>query len=327
MESKFDFTKRTINEFETWIANIKVARTVLFLQQHHTWSPDYKLFTGDNHFELQKAMRDYHVNHNGWMDIGQHFTIFPDGAILTGRSLERSPACILGNNANAICIENLGNFDAGKDVMTPEQKSSILRATAAICKKFSIPVNSDKNVYHHWFNLNTGERNNGTSNNKSCPGTNFFGGNKVENCQNNFLPMVLNELNAYINTDTSSILHYAAVTADSLNIRQEPLRKANRVADREAATLGAILRVYNIQNGWFKISSSESHWVSGKFTLKVMRATINTDTLNVRNGPGTNFSKIGSFRQGDEIFIFGEKDGWNKIGMEEKWVKKEFLNF
>jgi len=149
----------------------------------------------------------------------------------------------------------------------------------------------------------------------------------VENCQNNFLPMVLNELNAYINTDTSSILHYAAVTADSLNIRQEPLRKANRVADREAATLGAILRVYNIQNGWFKISSSESHWVSGKFTLKVMRATINTDTLNVRNGPGTNFSKIGSFRQGDEIFIFGEKDGWNKIGMEEKWVKKEFLNF
>jgi len=84
MESKFDFTKRTINEFETWIANIKVARTVLFLQQHHTWSPDYKLFTGDNHFELQKAMRDYHVNHNGWMDIGQHFTIFPDGAILTG---------------------------------------------------------------------------------------------------------------------------------------------------------------------------------------------------------------------------------------------------
>ncbi|HXR81676.1 MAG TPA: SH3 domain-containing protein, partial [Saprospiraceae bacterium] len=108
---------------------------------------------------------------------------------------------------------------------------------------------------------------------------------------------------------------------------QEPLRSANRVTDREAATLGAVLRVYKIQNGWFKISSTESHWVSGKFTLKVMRATINTDTLNVRNGPGTNFSKIGSFRQGDEIFIFGEKDGWNKIGMEEKWVKKEFLNF
>jgi len=47
----------------------------------------------------------------------------------------------------------------------------------------------------------------------------------------------------------------------------------------------------------------------------------------VRNGPGTNFSKIGSFRQGDEIFIFGVKYGWNKIGMEDKCVNKEFLNF
>ena len=62
-------------------------------------------------------MKAYHVTYNGWNDIGQHFTIFPDGLILTGRSLEKSPACIYGQNANAICIENLGNFDLGGDQM------------------------------------------------------------------------------------------------------------------------------------------------------------------------------------------------------------------
>jgi len=66
-ETKFYFTKRTIDKFETWTANFKLACTVLFLQQHHTWGPDYNLFTGNNHFEMQKAMRDYHINHNGWM--------------------------------------------------------------------------------------------------------------------------------------------------------------------------------------------------------------------------------------------------------------------
>ena len=190
MTTKSGFTKLSISEFEQWIANLKVAKTILYIQQHHTWNPSYISFKNDNHFELQLAMKNYHVNNHGWMDIGQHFTTFPDGSILTGRSLEQTPACIFGFNANAICIENLGNFDLGKDTMTAAHKETIVRITAALCKKFNIPVNSNKIVYHHWFNQLTGERNNGIENNKSCPGTLFFGGNSVADCQQNFLPLV-----------------------------------------------------------------------------------------------------------------------------------------
>lgn len=327
METKFDFTKRSISEFENWIANFKVARTVLYLQQHHTWSPNYTLFDGNNHFELQKSMKDYHVHHNGWMDIGQHFTIFPDGSIITGRSLEVSPACILGNNANAICIENLGNFDIDKDVMTTQQRDGIIRATAAICKKFSIPVNTDKIVYHHWFNLSTGERNNGTQNNKSCPGTNFFGGNTVEACQANFLPLVLEALNGDIETDTSSILKYVTVTSDTLNIRKQPKYNSDKVPDREPATFGAVLRVYQVKNGWLKISDSKNHWVSERYTREVIRAAVNADALNVRNGPGKEFMKVSSLKKGEEVFIFGQQDDWCQVSMEDKWVKASFLDF
>lgn len=327
METKYGFTKMTIGEFETWMANTRVARTVLYLQQHHTYIPSYQQFTGNNHFDIQKGMKDHHVGSNGWMDIGQHFSIFPDGTVLTGRSLELSPACILGNNTNAICIENVGDFDSGKDVMTVAQKDAIIKATAAICKKFSIAVNTDKIVYHHWFNLSTGERNNGTGVNKSCPGTGFFGGNKVADCQNNFIPLINLVLAGGSIPILPTILKYVIVTANTLNIRTGAGSTFPKASDRTPALLGAILRVYEEQTDWYRISSSQQHWVSSRYTDEVEKATVNANTLNVRSGPGTNFPKIGSYLQNQELFVIQKQNGWCKISLESKWVKEDFLDF
>nr|WP_276898099.1 SH3 domain-containing protein [Pedobacter kyonggii] len=326
MTSKLGFTKMDLQEFETWISNLRVARTILHIQEHHTWSPSYINFKGNNHFDLQQGMKSYHVSHNGWMDIGQHFTTFPDGTILTGRSLENTPACILGFNTNAICIENLGDFDTGKDLMTIEHTNTIVRITAALCKKFGIAVNSDNVVYHHWFNLTTGVRNNGTGNNKTCPGTSFFGGNKVENCNQNFLPLVSAALNGAVPQPAQNIIKYVAVTADSLNIREDANAQSKKIRGIEPATLGAILRIYEEKNGWYKISASQQHWVNGSFTKIVTRATVNATTLNVRSGPGTNFPKVSALTKNQEVFIVEESNGWCKISSDNKWVKKEFLN-
>ena len=58
--------------------------------------------------------------------IAQHFTIFPNGKIVTGRSLANTTAIgIRGWNYNKICIEIYGNFDHGQDVMTNEQKQAV----------------------------------------------------------------------------------------------------------------------------------------------------------------------------------------------------------
>ncbi|HMP30820.1 MAG TPA: peptidoglycan recognition family protein [Saprospiraceae bacterium] len=174
MQTKYGFTKLTIEEFSNWIHSVKIARTIVKIQQHHTYKPMYKDFTGNNHFDLQKGMQNAHKYTNGWMDIGQHFSIFPDGTVVTGRSLEYSPACIYMHNANSICIENVGNFDTGGDIMTPLQRESIIEVTALLCKKFNLPVDTNFIVYHHWFRLDNGYRNNGAGGNKSCPGTIFF---------------------------------------------------------------------------------------------------------------------------------------------------------
>lgn len=315
-----------IQEFETWITSLKVARTILTVQQHHTYNPAYAQFKGNNHFELQKGMKDYHINHNGWADIGQHFTTFPDGTILTGRSLEKSPACITGQNANAICIEHLGNFDTGKDNMTIEQRDTIVRMTAKLCTRFSLPVNTNSVVYHHWFDLSSGQRNNGSKNNKSCPGTAFFGGNKVSDCQDKFLPLVsiITQPTAQL---TGQIIKYAMVTADTLNIRTQPDANSPKVTDRAAVTLGAVLRVYEEKNGWYRISTSQQQWVAAKYTVDAKLATVSTNTLNVRSGPGTSFDKSGAFAKGQELFTVEQQNNWSRIAMDNKWVSNVFLDF
>lgn len=327
METKYGFVKMNLAEFENWIAQMRVGRTVMKIQQHHTYIPSYIHYNGNNHFERQLAMKNHHVNQNGWQDIGQHFTIFPDGEILTGRSLELSPACILNQNANAVCIENLGNFDSGADVMTSDQKTSIIAVTAALCKKFNLAVNSESIVYHHWFRLDNGIRNDGTGNNKSCPGTNFFGGNKVADFDLNFAPLVKARIGVgQIKTDTSAVLKYVCVSADELNVRVLPSSKSTKAADRASLKRGAILRVYDEQNNWLKISNSLQHWVYGRYTYSVVRATVTASSLNVRTGPGTIYPKNASVKKDEEVFVYDEQNDWCKIGLDEKWVSKQYLD-
>ncbi len=328
MESKYGFKKFTIAEFEAWIAQLKVARTIRTVQQHHTYLPNYSHFDGENHFKVQRGMKNHHVNSNGWQDIGQHFTSFPDGTIVTGRSLEKTPACIYGFNSNSICIEHLGDFDTGNDQMSDAHQDTAIRMTAAICRKFSIDVNTDKIVYHHWFNLATGKRNDGTGKNKSCPGTNFFGGNKVADAQANFIPKVQAVLAGTVpNKPKTELIKYVAVTASRLNIRKGPGTNFSKVSDRQPAVLGSNLRVYKIKDGWYKISSSTEHWVYGHYTQDVYRTTVTASKLNARSGPGTNFSRVGSFPKNRELWIEEIDGGWAKVIFENCWVSKQYLLF
>lgn len=328
MQTKYGFTKMTIDEFGPWLNQQRVGRTILKIQQHHTWNPSYALFNGSNHFERQLGMKNSHVADNGWMDIGQHFTIFPDGTILTGRSLESTPACIKGQNSNSICIENFGDFDLGRDIMRQEQKSSIVKVTAHLCRKFNLPINDFSIIYHHWYDLDSGRRNDSNRNKKSCPGTNFFGGNKVSDCINNFLPLVSQALGQYNPGDTvNHVIKYAVVTANKLNIRQGAGTGHPTVIGRTPIDRGAIIRVYEENGGWLKISNSSSHWVFGNFTREVIRAKVNAQVLRVRNGPGTNYSVVSTLPKDEEVFVMEESNDWCKIDFDEKWISKSFLNF
>jgi uncharacterized protein YgiM (DUF1202 family) len=325
MATQFGFTSFTIDQFEAWLPTISVARTINKVQEHHTWKPNYSHFNGNNHFSLQKNMKNHHVGTNGWSDIGQHFSIFPDGLILTGRPLNKTPACIYGQNSRSICIENVGDFDNGRDTMTSQQKETIVRATAAIVKRFSLISADDKGiVYHHWFDLNTGSRTNGSGSTKSCPGTNFFGGNKVADFNTHFLPEVRSKLSGG-SPPLSGVVRYVCVDTDSLNIRTGPSSSHSVITDQGPAEMGSILRVFDESAKWLKISKTRDHWVYGRYTYEVKEGIINTDDTNCRIAPDGSADVIAVFDQGDKVYVHEQLGSWLRVDTEA-WIHHSLVD-
>jgi N-acetyl-anhydromuramyl-L-alanine amidase AmpD len=56
-----------------------------------------------------EVIRDWHVNSNGWNDVGYHYFIRKSGRVETGRNLEHTPAAQGGHNRGtiAICLHGL----------------------------------------------------------------------------------------------------------------------------------------------------------------------------------------------------------------------------
>ncbi len=182
-----------LSEFGQWLNGLQLNRKIKVIQNHHTWLPDYSTFNkrkNDKYFSLLRSMEESHIS-RGFSEIAQNITTFPDGMIALCRNFETIPAGIKGANLNGICIEHIGNFDSGKDVMTQEHKNTIIRLNAMLCQKFKLTPGPNSVVYHHWYDLVTGKRvREGTGSTKTCPGTNFFNGNTVEKYTQYFLPKV-----------------------------------------------------------------------------------------------------------------------------------------
>ncbi|WP_255950510.1 peptidoglycan recognition protein family protein [Streptomyces odontomachi] len=135
---------------------------------HHTAfdnTPD----TGQSgSFAIAKEIQDLHMDTNGWIDSGQHFTISRTGYIMEGRhrSLERLRAGsdmvvgahTVGQNSQGIGIENNGTYitEAPPQVLY----TSLVGMCAYICTQYGLNPNE---IYGHR-----------DFNDTECPGDTFY---------------------------------------------------------------------------------------------------------------------------------------------------------
>lgn len=194
MKTKNGFILTNINEFREWLEKEKVTREIKFLQQHHTFKPNYKDWKkNDDHFYWLESMKEYHIKERGFADTAQNLTVFPDGMIAVCRPFTVAPAGIYGFNNFALCIEYLGDFDTDK--MTKEQEQAVYQLNALLCQKFNLVPSGRTILYHCWFNRSTGQRDNDDTkivdtNHKTCPGKLFCGGNSLKSMQENLIPKI-----------------------------------------------------------------------------------------------------------------------------------------
>jgi hypothetical protein len=194
MKAQGKFILLEMDEFADWLNLQNISRKIKLVQQHHTYIPAYRHFKGDNYFDLCISMERAHLE-RGFAQIAQNFTTFPDGKIMICRNINSIPAGIKGANKNGICIENIGNFDKGKDKMNHEQEITIVTLTKILLSAFDLIPSDQTIVYHHWYDLILGRRisREGTGNTKTCPGTDFFKGNTVNHFNDNFLPLIISK--------------------------------------------------------------------------------------------------------------------------------------
>ena len=339
-ESRYGFTKMNVNEFKSWIQK-QGNYNYNGIQIHHTYSPSYANFykangTHEDELTRQRNMQSYHVNTNGWDDIAQHFTIFPNGAIVTGRSLSNTTAIgIRGWNYNKICIEIYGNFDKGGDVMTNEQKQAVIAVYGELCKKFNITPSVSTLRCHAWFTSGgtyLGDYSSSRSA-KTCPGTNFMGfGNTREAIEKNFIPLVKNYISNGSSSNSSAVAtnYIVKINTDSLNIRKGPGATYSIVGELGR---GEAYTIVQTQNGWGKLKSGVG-WINLAYTKRVSNTTAASATvqmsnylvkvtaysLNVRKGPGASYDISGTVKKGEVFTITETQNGWGKLKSGAGWI-------
>lgn len=284
MKTGYGFTEfESIREFEEWLNKQKVSRTVNKLQVHHMYEPSYDNWGSDNALRRQNNIRSYHKNTNGWADIAQNFSIFPDGHIVTGRSLNSTPVGIKGWNTGSICIEIYGDFDKGRDIMNSVQKEAIIACYALLAKKFNIPINSNGIRPHCWFTAGgtyLGDYNKSKSA-KSCPGTNFMGYGNTKSAFERFYNDVKNygkSNNTSTNSVTESNVNQTGlVNATSLNVRSGS--GTNHSILGKLKNNVEVTIVAKCSNGWLKIKYGSGYgYVSGQYIDNIKNTQTSSTT-------------------------------------------------
>lgn len=93
-------------------------------------------------------IRDWHVNGNGWSDVGYHFIIKLDGTIQDGRPIQKIGAHCFRKNRSSIGICYIGGMNRDmtewEDTRTEKQKESLLLLINDLKERFPNTI-----VYGH----------------------------------------------------------------------------------------------------------------------------------------------------------------------------------
>ncbi len=155
METSGKFILMTSEEFREWLGQKEHTRTIRCIQNYNTVLPAYASFNGNNHFQILSGMEEYQSFENGYDEIAQNITTFPDGRIALCRDINKIPAGKNGASQFCIRIEHVENANTNEREMTDEQLDCSILLNALICMKFRIKPATTSIVNHPRIELVT----------------------------------------------------------------------------------------------------------------------------------------------------------------------------
>lgn len=255
------------------------------------------------------------------------------------------------NDHRAVTIE-IASDTTDPYAITDAAYKATVKLCADICKRNGIKelkwkadksligqVDKQNITVHRWFA------------NKTCPGDYIY----------NRLGQIASEVNAILNSDstttsttsttsstTVSAVDYSTgsypdvpfavqVLIDNLNYRSAPSMTGPIVGQ---CTKG-VYTIVEVSEGWGKLKSGAGWiWLGNESYTKIQNGSENDDSftvsvevsnLNVRTGPGTNYSKTGKQLEKGIYTIVevqsgsGSTDGWGKLKSGAGWISLDYV--
>ncbi|WP_284574381.1 peptidoglycan recognition family protein [Streptomyces sp. 2P-4] len=135
---------------------------------HHTATANVTDYSQQRAFALARAIQTYHMDAQGWIDTGQHFTVSRGAFVMEGRHSSlaelrggtrqvRAAHCV-GQNTVSIGIENEGTYTSEEPPAA--QYAALADLCAYVCTQYRLPATA---IYgHRDFNAT------------SCPGDRLY---------------------------------------------------------------------------------------------------------------------------------------------------------
>ncbi|REE55393.1 N-acetylmuramoyl-L-alanine amidase [Paenibacillus taihuensis] len=164
--------------------------------------------------------------------------------------------------------------------------------------------------------------------------------------------LVVGALGMTMAAANSKFPYQAKVNTTAMNVRSEPSLQASVVGQLKS---GDIVTVTDEESdGWVQIKKNKlTGWAAGYLLRKLdssgkpsnaavesppssgkvstspgSTATVLTESLRIRSGPGTSYKVVGSLAQGEQITVSGSQGDWLKIKTVAKlagWVSKQYV--
>lgn len=133
-------------------AYLQKKHTVRTLVMHHTVQPLSSSLRGA---AAVRSAQDYHINTNGWADIGYHYLIDRAGNIYAGADPTRIGTHVGGQNTGKLGISLIGNFETGPkyagEPLGSAQKNAAALLIRHLSKKHNIALStSDIKGHDHY---------------------------------------------------------------------------------------------------------------------------------------------------------------------------------
>jgi hypothetical protein len=139
-----------VNPRSTWNARAPKctsAHSPYRITLHHTVTPTNDSMTPEQRL---RQIQNYHMDVNGWCDIGYHFLVSRDGRLWEGRPAGRLGTHVGNNNTGNVGISVIGTYTT--DTATATQIDQIAALMRGVAQTYGIPIDDTRIKGHRDYN-------------------------------------------------------------------------------------------------------------------------------------------------------------------------------